>query len=62
NHSPNKFLSSILALTSLTFHRYRDEHFADRYAAKIVGIHNLINALKKLEIKDYVKRARKLSI
>lgn len=60
HHSPNKFLSSFLALTSLTFHRYSDEHHADRYAAKIAGFHHLINALMKLEIKDYEKRAQKL--
>lgn len=61
NHSPNKFLSSLLALTSLTFRRFNDEHYADQYAVKTAGIHNLINALKKLEIRDYEKRAMKLS-
>ena len=60
NHSPNKLVSSFLALTSLTFHRYNDEHYADRYAAKTAGIRNLITALKKLEIRDYEERARKL--
>jgi len=60
NHSPNKLLSSLLALASLTFHRYKDEHHADRYAAKTAGIHNLINALKKLEIRGYNKRVRML--
>ncbi len=59
-HSPNKFLSSFLALTSLTFLRYRDESLADKYAGKIAGNHNLIKALKKLEIKDYQKRAMKV--
>ena len=62
NHSPNKFLSSLLALTSLTFHRYNDEYYADRYAAKNAGIHNLINALKKLGIRNCEERARKLSL
>ncbi|UCF12570.1 MAG: M48 family metalloprotease [Thermoplasmatales archaeon] len=61
NHSPNKLLSSLLALTSLTFRRFNDEHYADQYAVKTAGIHNLINALKKLEIRDYKKRAMKLS-
>ncbi len=61
NHSPNNFLSSLLALTSLTFRRFNDEHYADQYAVKTAGIHNLINALKKLEIRDYEKRAMKLS-
>ena len=60
NHSPNKFLSSILALTSLTFRRLNDEHHADRYAAKTVGINNILNALKKLGISNYETRARKL--
>jgi heat shock protein HtpX len=59
-HSPNKFLSSLLALASLTFRRFNDEHSADRYAAKTAGIHNLINALRKLEIKNYKERARRL--
>lgn len=60
NHSPNKFLSSLLALTSLTFRRLNNEHHADRYAAKTIGVFNLINALKKLQIKDAEKRIRKL--
>ena len=59
-HSPNKFLSSLFALASLTFLRYKDEHLADQYAAKTVGVHHLISALKKLEIRDYQKRARKV--
>ena len=61
NLSPNKFLSSLLALTSQTFCRFNDEHYADQYAVKTAGIHNLINALKILEIRDYKKRAMKLS-
>ena len=60
NHSPNKFLSSLLALTSLTFRRLNNEHHADRYAAKTIGAFNLINALKKLQIKDADRRIRKL--
>jgi heat shock protein HtpX len=59
-HSPNKFLASLLAITSLTFRRFNDEHQADRYAVKTSGIHNLINALSKLQIKDAGKRMRKL--
>ena len=52
NHSPNKFLASILALASLTFRRFNDEHKADIYAVKTLDIKNLISALKKLQIKD----------
>jgi heat shock protein HtpX len=59
-HSPNKFLSSLLALSSLTFHRFRDEYLADRYAAKTTGMVNLINAFKKLQIKDAEKRISQL--
>lgn len=59
-NSPNKFLSSLLALTSLTFRRFKDEYRADRYAAKTTGIVNLINAFKKLQIKDAEKRISQL--
>ena len=62
NHSPNKIVSTWLALSSLTFKRYSDEYFADDFAAKISGYDNLINALKKLNIKDSEKRIRSLSI
>ena len=61
NHSPNKFVSVLLALSSLTFRSFNDEHHADKYAAKTFGSNNLINALKKLQIKDAEKRIRKLS-
>ena len=60
NHSPNKFLSSLLALASLTFRRFNDEHKADLYAVKTSGIKNLICALKKLQIKDAGKRIKKI--
>jgi len=59
-HSPNKFLSSFLALTSLTFRRFKDEYRADEYAAKTTGVSNLINAFKKLHIKDAEKRINQL--
>jgi Zn-dependent protease with chaperone function len=60
NHSPSKFLSSFLAITSLTFKRFRDEYHADRYAAKTTGLANLINAFRKLQIKDGEKRINQL--
>ncbi|PNX45784.1 MAG: hypothetical protein BV457_08910 [Thermoplasmata archaeon M9B1D] len=59
-HSPSKFLSSFLAITSLTFKRFRDEYQADRYAAKTTGLANLINAFRKLQIKDGEKRINQL--
>lgn len=59
-HSPSKFVSSLLAITSLTFRRFRDEYRADRYAAKTIGLKNLINAFKKLQIKDAEKRINQL--
>jgi Zn-dependent protease with chaperone function len=61
HHSPNKFLSSFLALTSMTFHRFNDQHLADRYAVKTIGFLNLVNAFKKLQIKDADIRIKKLS-
>lgn len=61
NHSPNKIMSTLLALSSLTFRRYSDEYYADLFAAKTSGVKNLINALKKLNIKDAEKRIRRLS-
>ena len=59
-HSPSKFVSSFLAITSLTFKRFRDEHQADRYAAKTTGLTNLINVFRKLQIKDAEKRINQL--
>ena len=59
-HSPSKLLSSFLAITSLTFKRFRDEYQADRYAAKTTGLANLINAFRKLQIKDGEKRINQL--
>jgi len=61
HHSPNKFLSSLLALTSMTFHRFNDQHLADCYAVKTIGFLNLLNTFKKLQIKDADVRIRKLS-
>jgi heat shock protein HtpX len=61
NHSPNKIMSTLLAITSLTFRRHSDEYSADSFAANVSGMENLINALKKLNIKDSEKRIRTLS-
>jgi len=54
-------MSSLLALTSLTFRRFSDEYSADYYAASFSGSDNLINALKKLNIKYSKKRIKLLS-
>ena len=60
-YSPNKILSFLLALASLSFYRYSDEFAADQYAVGIVGKEKLISALKKLDIKDSSKRIRFLN-
>jgi len=49
-HSPSKLVSSLAALSSLTFVPYNDEHLADQYAADIAGKDTLARALRKLEI------------
>jgi len=49
-HSPSKFVSSIAALSSLTFVPFSDERSADQYAADIAGTETLARALRKLEI------------
>jgi Zn-dependent protease with chaperone function len=49
-HSPSKLVSSLAALSSLTFVPYNDEHLADQYAADTVGKDTLARALRKLEI------------
>ena len=49
-HSPSKLVSSLAALSSLTFVPYNDEHSADQYAADIAGKDTLARALRKLEI------------
>lgn len=61
-YSPNKIISSLLAISSLTFKRYTDEKFADQYAVNVTGKTNFINALNKLNIKDRKKRINRLSI
>jgi heat shock protein HtpX len=61
-YSPNKIISSILAISSLTFKRFNDEKSADRYAVGISGLDNFINALKKLNIKDSEKRISSISL
>jgi len=62
-HSPSKLVSSLAALSSLTFVPYNDEHSADQYAADVAGKDTLARALRKLEIaggeqriKDLLKR------
>ena len=57
-HSPDKLISSLLALSSLTFKPYNDEHLADKYAAKVAGEDNLVRALKKLETAGSIQRIR----
>ena len=49
-HSPSKLVSSIAALSSLTFVPFSDERSADQYAADIAGTDTLAHALRKLEI------------
>jgi Zn-dependent protease with chaperone function len=49
-HSPSKLVSSLAALSSLTFVPYNDEHSADQYAADVAGKDTLARALRKLEI------------
>jgi len=60
-YSPNKIISSLLALASFSFYRYSDEFSADKYAANVTSKESLINALKKLDIKDSEKRIKNLS-
>ena len=60
-YSPNKIISSLLALASFSFYRYSDEFSADIYAANVTSKESLINALKKLDIKDSEKRIKNLS-
>lgn len=58
--SPNKLLTTVLSLASLTFLRYDDEYDADRFAAKIAGADSLCAALRKLNVKGCERRARRL--
>lgn len=53
-------LSNLLALTSLTFLRYSDEHEADLHASRLVGAEALRGALERLEIVDRDERASAL--
>jgi len=57
-HSPDKLISSLLALSSLTFRPYDDERLADKYAAKVAGDDNLAKALEKLETAGSVQRIK----
>jgi heat shock protein HtpX len=60
-YSPNKIISSLLAITSLSFYRYSDEFSADKFAVKLTSKESLINALRKLDIKDSEKRIQQIS-
>ena len=55
-HSPDKLISSLWALSSLTFNPCNDEHLADKYGAEVAGKNNLAKALKKLETASSVQR------
>ena len=59
-NSPNKLISSLAALSSLTFVSYADEHSADQYAADIAGKDPLRRALQKLEIVGAEERIQAL--
>ncbi|MGZ4864114.1 MAG: M48 family metalloprotease [Halobacteriota archaeon] len=59
-HSPSKLVSSLAALSSLTFFQYNDEHSADQYAADIAGKDTLARALRKLEIAGAEQRIKNL--
>jgi Zn-dependent protease with chaperone function len=59
-HSPSKLVSSLAALSSLTFVPYNDEHSADQYAAEIAGKDTLARALQKLEIVGGEQRIKDL--
>ena len=60
-NSPNKLLSSILAITSLTFKRHNDDPRADEFATRVIGTKPLISAFRKLQIIDSQKRILHLS-
>jgi Zn-dependent protease with chaperone function len=59
-HSASKLVSSLAALSSLTFVPYNDEHTADQYAADIAGKDTLARALRKLEIASGEQRLEAL--
>ena len=59
-HSPSKLVSSLAALSSLTFVPYNDEHLADQYAAGVVGKETLAHALRKLDIVGAEQRIENL--
>lgn len=59
-HSPNKFISSILAVGSLTFFSFNDDHLADHYAASVVGKDALVRALKRLEVAGSGQRIKEI--
>lgn len=55
-----RIISSLMALTSLTFLRYSDEREADAYAALRIGEEALVGALETLRIRDRSERAEHL--
>ncbi|MGZ4907530.1 MAG: M48 family metalloprotease [Halobacteriota archaeon] len=57
-HSPNRLLSCILAIGSLTFVPFSDEGRADRYAADVTGNDELARALQKLDVVSSRQRIR----
>ena len=60
--SPSKPRSGLLALTSLTFLRYTDEHSADAYAARVAGVDAIVGALDRLNIEGREDRAERLRL
>jgi Zn-dependent protease with chaperone function len=59
-YSPSKLVSSLAALSSLTFVPYNDEHLADQYAADVAGKNTLARAIRKLEIVGVEQRIEDL--
>ncbi|UCG69504.1 MAG: M48 family metalloprotease [Thermoplasmata archaeon] len=59
-HTPSRFIANILAVSSLWLRSYRDDFRADNFAAELVGKKEFISALKKLRVKDFKRRARRL--
>jgi heat shock protein HtpX len=60
-HSPNRFVTGMLAISSFWFYMLRNEKAADRYASDLVGRNAVASALRKLDIKDYQQRVSALS-
>lgn len=59
-HTPSRFWANTLAIASMWLKSYRDDAYADRFAAELVGKDKLKSAFEKLGVAGQKKRMKRL--